>query len=245
MRGWAAASAPFPGDLAPARVVGATRGLCSALSASGLERLGLSGGMLDQVASDPAASPWVGDWVLLRRWCDGRATLEHVLPRRSGVDVCEVGTVSPRPAPVANVDVVAAVAGLDHDVPTAALCRQRAVVRDAGAASVVVLSKADLAPDGEAVARRVRLALPGVEVVVCSSADGRGVDRLWRLAHRRTVVLHGPTGAGISALVRRLAGADVLEVPFGTAGRDGPPASHGCALVVLPGGGCLVGAHAG
>ncbi|MGH3423955.1 MAG: ribosome small subunit-dependent GTPase A, partial [Nocardioidaceae bacterium] len=112
---WESARAGFDPELGPGRVVRVDRGLWSVLTDRGLERVGLSGDLLDATGDDPVAAPCAGDWVLLRRWCDGRSTLEHVLPRRSAVVRAQASGSSTGQALAANLDAAVVVAGLDQE----------------------------------------------------------------------------------------------------------------------------------
>jgi len=160
----------------------------------------------------------VGDWVLARVnafgewWVHERVPPLNQLARRlhDGRDKAT------RVVIVSNVDTALLVMGLDHDYNLRRLERYVALVRLAGVAVVVVLTKADLctgAADG--VAERLRkvqaLLPPGAAAVAVNALDPVG----HRPAHAlepwlqpgQTLVLLGSSGAGKSTLTNTLTSA--------------------------------------
>jgi hypothetical protein len=57
-------------------VVGSETGVALVLTDRGQVRASYGAGMLARIARDRSAAPAPGDWVVLRRWPDGRITLE-------------------------------------------------------------------------------------------------------------------------------------------------------------------------
>ena len=143
----------------------------------------------------------------------------------------------------ANVDVVAAVCGLDRPVRAGRLQRTAALAWDAGALPIVVLTKADLVDEAEALAASSAAAdaVPGTDVHVVSVADQRGVDDLRRALTAKATVFVGESGAGKSSLVNALVGqhvADTAEVRAGDA--KGRHTTTTRQLHELPGGGAVL-----
>jgi ribosome biogenesis GTPase len=93
-------------DAAPGRVVGLAPGTLTVVAEDGLHRATPGGCLLSAMATDPAAAPCVGDWVVLRTWPDRRVTLEAVLPRRT----CVKWPADGDRLLCANVDAVAVLA---------------------------------------------------------------------------------------------------------------------------------------
>ena len=84
--------------------------------------------------------------------------------------------------------------------------RPLAVAWSSGATPVVVLTKADLCEDVEAVVEQVREEALGVNVVAVSSVTGEGLDAVRDLLPAgRTGAMVGPSGVGKSRLVNALA----------------------------------------
>jgi ribosome biogenesis GTPase len=153
-------------------------------------------------------SPVVGDWVVL----DGGGTPIATLPRDSLLRRRAAGGEREQGL-VANVDVVLVVCGLDRPVRTGRIQRTVTIALDAGAESLVVLTKADkvgpeVAAEAELIAKEVD---PDIEVVTLSAKGGWGIDDLLERVGRRTVALIGESGAGKSTLVNALMEVEVAE----------------------------------
>ncbi|WP_284616553.1 ribosome small subunit-dependent GTPase A [Aquabacterium humicola] len=154
----------------------------------------------------------VGDWVLGRpdpplgwRVVD-RLTPSTQLSRRTND-----GRGSPqRQVLVANVDAALLVMGLDHDFNLRRLERYLALVRLAGIAAALVLTKADQA-EPSLMARRIEQAsgcVPeGTPVFALDGRDPASAAALapWLVAGQ-TLVLLGSSGAGKSTLTNTLTG---------------------------------------
>lgn len=156
-----------------------------------------------RLAPGLALTPVAGDEVVVAA---GRVT--EVLPRRTQLT---------RPDPnghelqvlAANVDLVLLVAPADHWLREGALERMAILAWDSGATPLVVLTKADLADDADERAAQARTATPGVEVVLTSTVDGRGLDELRaHLGAGVTATMLGASGAGKTSLLNALEGRD-------------------------------------
>ncbi len=223
-------------DCRPARVTGVDAGVCCLLAADGARRASIGGQLLAAAAHDRAGLPQVGDWVVLRSWCDARVTVEAVLPRAAAVPAATSAEGEPAGPPlVANVDVVVALLAAQPEPDARHIDQLLALGRASGAETLLALTTVDKLPRSrvtDLIARFHELS-GGAEVLALSAARGDGLERLRELAAPgRTVALLGPAGAGQSALVAALAGATVLPQ------RPGKKAAT--ALVALPGGGAVV-----
>ncbi len=163
-----------------------------------------------------------GDWVLAERntygewWAHTRLPPLNQLARRlhDGRDKVE------RVVIVSNVDTALLVMGLDHDFNLRRLERYVALVRMAGVAAVVVLTKRDLAPDAALRLQQVQAALPADVVAVAVNALGeepREQLAPWLLPGQ-TLVLLGSSGAGKSTLTNALTGSSVQSTGPNRAG---------------------------
>ncbi|MFI7597852.1 ribosome small subunit-dependent GTPase A [Actinoplanes sp. NPDC049681] len=245
--GWDAtlASAYRPFDRTDAlagRVLRADRGVCTVLTAEGVHRASLAGGLLLGAAADPANLPCAGDWVVLRRWPDRRMTVEIVLPRRTALIRRTADKDSSGQVLAANMDTVAVVEPMHPAPDDARVERLLALAWESGAQPIIVLSKSDTARDPQAVARQLGELAPGVRVLPVSVRRGWGLDELRELVTPgRTLALLGRSGAGKSTLVNALAGTDVMPVQA-IRGADGK-GRHTTAyrsLVLVPGGGAVL-----
>jgi ribosome biogenesis GTPase len=203
--------------------------------------------------------PAVGDWVICRTAqahvpgpgdapgpgpSAGRAAIRAVLPRRGVFVRKEAGRGHAAQVLAANVDVALLVTSYGPDLNPRRLERFVALAYEGGVAPVVVLSKADLAPDDPALADaldRAAGAGVGVPVHAVSALTGRGVDELSAYFEgHRTVALLGSSGVGKSTLINRLLGRDAQKTQdLRWDGRGRHTTTHR-ELIPRPGGGLLV-----
>lgn len=183
----------------------------------------------------------VGDWLVPSP--DGER-VEHVLERSSALvrRASFAGARGEAHTLAANVDVVGLLHALTSPPNPRRLERELVLAFDSGAQPVVVLTKADAAPQaGQAAAAVAHVALE-VPVVVVSSRTGEGVDgiRDLLLGHR-TLALLGASGVGKSTLVNRLVGRDVQRTGTVREGDDrGRHTTTAAELIAVPGGGWLI-----
>jgi ribosome biogenesis GTPase len=184
-------------------------------------------------------TPTTGDWVAVLG-----DEVVSVLPRRTTIVRRDPNTYTVADQILAaNVDVVAVVHGLDRPFKPTRIERTLVVAWESGATPAVVLTKADLATDPEAMVAAAETISPGVDVVLTSASDGRGIDRLRRVVATpgRTVVFLGESGAGKSSLVNALAGTDVqLVQALRNIESKGRHTTTTRDLIVLPDGGVVI-----
>lgn len=112
----------------------------------------------------------------------------------------------------ANADVVAVVEPLAPGPDEGPLERLLALAWSSGARPLVVLTKADLADDADAVAARVAALAPGVDVLACAAPGDVGLGPVRDLLDAgATVALLGASGVGKSTLLNALVGAAVMR----------------------------------
>jgi ribosome biogenesis GTPase / thiamine phosphate phosphatase len=187
----------------------------------------------------------VGDWVLAARntlgetWVRMRLRPLNQLARRlhDGRDKIERAVI------VSNVDTALLVMGLDADFNPRRLERFVALVRMAGVAPLVVLTKSDLCRDVDARRAALRAELPAeVPMLVFNSLqdDVHAALQPW-LGLGQTLVVLGSSGAGKSTLTNALLGGEVQDTG-GTRGGDGRGRHTTTvrSLHAVPGGGCII-----
>ncbi len=191
-------------------------------------------------------APVTGDFVELAPvTATERAVVRSVLPRRTRLVRRAAGRAGGGQVVAANVDVVAIVTAAVDDFAPRRLERYLALVHESGAEPVVLVTKAGLARDLDALravreeARRVARDVPvhGVDVI-----DGIGLDAVRTLdVARRTVALVGSSGVGKSTLLNHLLGQTQARTSAVRAhdGR-GRHTTTARELFVLPGGGLLL-----
>lgn len=231
-------------ELVPGRVAVRHRGAYDVLTAAGEVRAHVSGRLRHEAAS-PAALPVVGDWVALELRDAGPATIHAVLPRRRAISrqaPHDAGSAAAREQVLAaNVDLVFAVASLADELRPRMLERYLALAWESGARPVILLTKADLAQDPDAVAAAVAAVEGEVPVHAVSARTGLGLDAVRsHLAPGVTAVLLGPSGVGKSTLVNTLAGEDLLTTGSLRRTGSGRHTTTRRELVVLPSGGLVV-----
>jgi ribosome biogenesis GTPase / thiamine phosphate phosphatase len=185
----------------------------------------------------------VGDWVVVAPVTaserEQEVVIERVLPRRTVFLRQAAGERSEPQAIAANLDRVFVVTSVDADFNLRRLERYLVAIGAGGAQAEIVLTKADLESDLEAIADRARALAP---TLVTSARSGLGLDALRdRIGPAMTVALVGSSGVGKSALVNRLLGRDVqLEGAVREHDKRGRHTTTRRELFLLPGGGLLV-----
>jgi ribosome biogenesis GTPase len=192
------------GDLVAGRVIRTSRRFTYVATPTGL--------VATMAPRELTPAPVVGDWVAVWLGNTRGARVEAVAERTTElVRRDPQGRVAPQVL-AANVDVVAAVFGLDRPLRPGRIERSLILAHDSGATPLVVLTKADVIGDEarHTVTTEVAGLVGETEIIVLSSRTGAGVDRLAELlTPHRTVVLLGESGAGKSTLVNHLAGQRV------------------------------------
>jgi ribosome biogenesis GTPase len=238
---WQGAASGYAEVGEPGRVVRVDRGMCKAITVAGPVRATVGAGVLEACGHDPVEGPCTGDWVVLRSWPDGPVTVEVVLPRRTVVVRAEAARGSRGQALAANADYVAIVVALHPEPSLARVERLLAIAWDSGARPLVVLTKADLVADADAIAEDVAAAAPGARVVQSSIATGAGIADLRALAgSASTLALIGASGHGKSSLANALVSVDSLAVRALRADGKGRHTSVRRELLALPGGGAVI-----
>ncbi|MGA8115502.1 MAG: ribosome small subunit-dependent GTPase A [Actinocatenispora sp.] len=225
----------------PGRVTRVDRGVYPVLTADGAVRTSAAGRLLAHAARDLTRLPVAGDWVAVRDWPDGHSTVEAVLPRRSAVVRKGAGRDSLGQVMAANVDTAAVVEALEPSPDPARIERLLALVWESGATPVLVLTKADLVPDPEALAEQLAVVAPGVPVHAVCGTDPDSLRPLTQyLSAGRTLGLFGSSGVGKSTMVNTLVGTSVLATRALRADGRGRHTTTYRALVPVPGGGAVL-----
>ncbi len=164
--------------------------------------------------------PAVGDFVALRPVETGDSLITRTLPRKSrfcrtnfsGHAAGYVKTVLEQTV-AANFDYVFLMSSLNHDFKVARMERYLTMARYSGAMPVIVLTKADVAVEGEEKLSMARAVAGAAPVYVISAHTGEGMKDLYPyFAPGKTAVFLGSSGVGKSSLVNALAGEMVMAV---------------------------------
>ena len=198
----------------PGRVVVEERGSYLVVLADGESRATLGGRFrFDAELEAPGTGfPVVGDWVALQPTGDrDHRIVQGLLPRRTAIiRRAPADRHAPEQVLAANVDLLLIVTSLNHELNTRRLERYLALAWGSGAQPVVVLNKADLAPDVEGAVAWIEPIAGAAPVHAVSATSGFGLEALaGRLGEGRTVALMGSSGVGKSTLVNALAGRPI------------------------------------
>ncbi len=227
--------------LIPGRVVKQLRERCVVATSRGEMSAEVSG-RFRHGAEGRSDYPVVGDWVAVRTRDGERGTIGAVLPRRSVFARKAAGALTEAQVLAANVDTVFLVTGLDGNFNVSRIERYLTAAWESGAAPVVVLNKADLRPELDAIVKDVERAALGVPVAAVSARDGSNLAALEAyLEPGRTIAILGPSGVGKSTLINRLLGEERLRT--GPVREDDSRGRHTTThreLIALPGGALLI-----
>lgn len=188
----------------PGRVASANHGRFLVWTAAGEVDASVSG-----VLRKPGALwPAVGDWVILR---GDDAVIDLVLTRKTCVSRKQPEREVREQVLAANIDVLFIVSGLDRDYNPRRIERFLVMAHESGARPVVLLNKADLAPelglDIDEVAAQVQLLSPTITVLPISALSDSDLDALpAQLIEGETAALIGSSGVGKSTILNRLLG---------------------------------------
>ncbi len=217
------------------RIVEQHRGLYKVSSASGVEwaRAASSADRNDPVA--------VGDWIVAKasqsrepvaivRRLERRNKLSRKAPK--GHEQCLA----------VNVDYAFIVTSLTQELNLRRLERYLTLIRESKVTPVLVLTKADLMVDSDAICAEVRAVALETPLHVISDIDGSALRELGPyFAPGKTIVLLGSSGVGKSTLLNLLMGTDSQAVNIvRESDGKGKHTTTARRLVVLPTGGMLI-----
>ena len=207
--GWSAdlatAFAPYQDTHVCARVIRVDRGAVDALVPDDKPWA------IRAVARDRDLTAVVGDWVAAVE-DDQHWWIDDVLPRRTTIERAAASGRSESQVIAANVDVVLVAVPVQPEPKLALVERMIALAWDSGATPVVVVTKADLSAETEAIVADLAETAPGVDVVAVSVLAEDGIAPLAPyLEAGRTLCVLGRSGAGKSSLVNALVGVEVLD----------------------------------
>jgi ribosome biogenesis GTPase len=236
--------APYAAEgLIPARILIQHRGGYRLITEQG-EMDGLASGRLIKTSSEverPAAGDWVAGEMRAHDDQGGQVLVQHVLPRATAF-IRKAISRGGAQVVAANADVALLVASLNSDLNLRRLERYLATTYESGAQPVIVLTKADLAPDVDELVAEVEAIAFDAPVLAISSKTGQGLDALREhLPPGRTAVLLGSSGAGKSTLLNALAGEERMDTgAIREADERGRHTTTHRELVLMPYGGLIL-----
>jgi ribosome biogenesis GTPase len=184
----------------------------------------------------------VGDWIVIDRALERPL---RILTRQSLFSRKAAGSANTTQLIAANVDTAFIVSSCNDDFNLPRLERYLALVREAGAFPVIVLTKADLADDAGAfieAARTITAEMP-VEALDARDVEASAGLTAW-LGRHQTLALLGSSGVGKTTLLNSLTGRndavatirdDDAKGRHTTRARFMRPLRHGGWAIDLPG----------
>lgn len=240
--GFAESFHPFAGQgFVPGRVARVDRGRVDAVVQEGD---GVRTALADTAlvaTGDPLRVPCTGDWAAIDLSDRRGAFVRALLPRRTAFLRSTSSKRSEGQVLAANIDHSVICVSLLTALDLGRLERFVSLAWSGGGQPLVVLTKADLAPDADHLMADARATAPGVDVVAVSATTGHGVEALRARLAGGTSVLLGVSGAGKSTLTNALLGHEAMTV---AAARDrdgkGRHTTTTRELHAMPGGGTLI-----
>jgi ribosome biogenesis GTPase / thiamine phosphate phosphatase len=237
--GWtdqqATAFAPYAADHLPGRVTRVDRGAVDLMTGEGDATVTPL-----RARTTSGTAVVAGDWVAVAHDSVG-PVVGALLPRRTAIERAAASGHSSAQVLAANVDIVLIVMPAFPEPKAPLVERLVALAWDSGAQPVVVLTKADLTDETDAIAADLREAAPGVDVVAVSAVEADGLAPLTPyLETGRTLCLLGKSGAGKSTLANALLGEEVLATGDIRSDGKGRHTTTHRELLVLPRGGLLL-----
>ena len=157
--------------------------------------------------------PTAGDRVTVDYVENGDSRILATLPRRTCFSRREPGPIPRDQAVAANFDYVFILQSLNQNFNPKRLERYLTMAWQSGAAPVVLLTKADLAPAYQEYLAEAERVACGAAVHVISVRTGFGMEGLAPyLQPGKTLVFLGSSGVGKSSLVNALAGEELMAV---------------------------------
>ena len=227
--------------LLPARVVEEFKGLYRVRSARA-EYLAEAAGKLQYQAISREDLPAVGDWVaVMARPEEGRARIEHILPRRTKLARKVAGREMSEQIVATNLDMVFVVSALNREFNLRRIERYLTIVWDSGARPVILLNKADLCPDAAARAADVESIALGTPVHLLSALEKTGLEAVRAYLPRGTTAAFvGSSGVGKSTIINGLADAALRVQAVRESDDRGQHTTTSRQMIFLSGGGMLI-----
>ena len=157
---------------------------------------------------------FVGDWVAISEYDEGKALIHAVLPRHSILERKAVGKLGQAQIIATNIDVGLIVQAVNRDFSINRLERYLTICNASSIEPIIVLSKIDLIEGAELdrLLKQVRDRIKKVSIIAISNSSRLGIDELHtQLKKGKTHCLLGSSGVGKSTLINTLTGKHMME----------------------------------
>lgn len=158
--------------------------------------------------------PTVGDFVTFFYNVSGDSLITTTLERSTYLERLDPSSKGKSAQGIAaNVDNVFIMTSANFDFNVNRIERYLAVSYESGAKPIILITKADLAPDLNDYLRQLAKFDGKVEIIPVSVVNGQGVAQVKSIMQPRTTsVFLGSSGVGKSSLVNCIAGAQIMDV---------------------------------
>lgn len=188
--------------------------------------------------------PAVGDWVALSVFDHDTAIIQKLYPRHSLITRTAVGKTGEHQVIAANIDLAFLMQAADRDYNINRLERYLTICYESGVTPVIVLTKTDLAGEGNVanIIKGIKQRISGVQVIPISNISGSGYDEIRELVTKgKTCCMLGSSGVGKSSLINNLAGRAIMQTgSISESTNKGRHITSHRELVVLENGGMLI-----
>ncbi len=227
-----------------ARVVAQYKGLYKVVTPEGETQAEVSGKFRHATAvlSD---FPTVGDYVMVTLEAEGRAVIHHLLTRKSAFLRSAVGVSEQAQVVAANIDIIFICMSLNNNYNLNRLERYIAIAFESGAMPVIVLTKADLCENLDAMLSEVEKVSAYSDILITSLHDENRASAFAKyLGEGVTAAFIGSSGVGKSTLINDILGNTTIATreidkndkgKHTTTGREMFPTSYGGVVIDTPG----------
>ncbi len=185
------------------------RTCCEVVSENGLFQCELTGNMM--YGKSDFELPCTGDWVLFQPFDDDKGIIVDRLPRQRTLYRKKNGTVADKQAIASYVDTAFIVQSLDGNFNVRRAERFMVQVCEEQIKPILLLNKADLDFDRQAIEEQIKHIVRQMPVFFTSIRQPETIFRLREfIPQGETVVFVGSSGVGKSSLVNTLCGKSVL-----------------------------------
>lgn len=183
-----------------------------------------------------------GDLVTVDRASDtaGPALILSLKERRSILTRAEAGERGRSQPLAANIDLALICTSLNEEFNIKRLDRYLAMADGAGVPALLLLTKADNAPNAEEYLILVRALRPPREHIPCSALTGQGIAEVREAIRGKAAVLLGSSGVGKSSLINALLGEERLRTSHLSGFKDKGRHTTTSRELIPMAGGCLI-----